>query len=428
MSAMSAPGTDPVFEETIIDGHLSDGYWIQPIDLTGDGRPDLVASGLASGRVNWYRNGDWTKHLVHELKRPVSLDGGDIAGAGRADLVVCHDYAPTMFVATPADGTVSWLENPGPGAIEEPWPIHFIGRLGSTHRLRLGRFADPHRLDLLALPVVGNLSGLDALHAPIRIMRYSRPDDPRGVDRWPAEVVNDTDFRVIHGVQVGWFGPPSPAGLDATVLASEEGLSWFGIDGSGAWRRIGLGRGEQDQRAVSGYAGSGNVAFGRQGDDPYAFIAALEPFHGNTLAIYHRVSGEGLTGGTWERQVLETFGELNDAGEGPVHHVVTADLDGDGDDEILVALRGPEPTQGVVYYKPIDVAAGKFERVRISTHSAARMAVADFDGDGRLDVATIGYNVPGYFECDDPQLVLLTNRFAHPRADCPVIPAGPLGG
>jgi hypothetical protein len=430
-------GTDPVFEPIVIDDALSDGYWIQAVDITGDGRPDLVASGLASGRVNWYRNGPWSRHLIHELKRPVSLDGGDIAGAGRTDLVVCHDYAPTMFEATPADGTVSWLENPGPGAVEEPWPARLIGQLGSTHRLRLGHFTDPGHLELLALPVVGPLSGADALHAPIRVVRYRRPDDVRGAAGWPAEDVNDDDFRVIHAAQVGRFGAPSPAGLDAAVLASEEGLSWFGYvpaersggsAGAGAWRRIGLGDGEQGQRAVSGYAGSANVAIGRLGDDPYAFIAAVEPFHGNTLAVYHRTGGEGLAGGTWERQVVETFGELNDHGEGPAHHVVAADFDGDGDDELLVALRGPEPTQGVVYYKPVDVAAGKFERVRVSTPSAARIAVADFDGDGRLDFATIGYYVPGYFECDHPQLTRFANRFAAPRPDLPAIPAGPLGG
>jgi hypothetical protein len=425
---MNPSGTDPVFEPTVVDGDLPDGYWIQPCDLTGDGRPDLVVSGLDSGRVNWYRNPTWTKHLVHEFKRPVSLDAGDIAGRGRMDLVVCHDYARTMFEATPADGKVSWLENPGPDAVEQRWDLHPIGQLGSTHRLRLGHFSEPGRLELLALPVVGPRSGTDALHAPIRVVRYRCPDDPAAADGWPAEDVNDTDFRVIHGAQVGMFGPPSPAGLHATLLASEEGLSWFGVNGERRWQRITLATGEQGQQARTGYAGSANVAIGRMGGDPCAFLAAVEPFHGNTLAVYHRTSGEGLAGGTWERQVLETFGEPNEAGEGPAHHVVAADFDGDGDDELLVSLRGPEPTQGVVYYKPVDVAAGKFERVHVSTQSAARIAVADFSGDGRLDFATIGYDVPGYFECEHPQLMLFTNKFATRRQDLPSIPSGPLGG
>jgi len=126
--------------------------------------------------------------------------------------------------------------------------------------------------------------------------------------------------------------------------------------------------------------------------------------------------------------VIDVFGEPNEAGEGPLHHVVCADFDGDGDDEFLVAMRGPEPHQGVMYYEPVDLAAAEFERTRVSTHSAARIAVADFTGDGRLDFATIGYYVPGYFLCEDPSLVLCTNSFGEPVEGRPPIPRGALGG
>ena len=428
--------TEPDFEPQVIDDDIPDGYWIQAVDITGDGRPDLLVSGLAGGQVNWYRNPQagadgrtpWSKHLLHEFLRPVSLDQGDIAGEGRTDFVVCHDYAETMFVATPANGKVSWLRNPGPDAVEQPWEARFIGQLGSTHRLRLGHFTDADHVDLLAMPVVGDASGMDALHAPIRIVRYRRPADVLDAESWEADLVDDSQFRVIHGVAVGRYGAPGADGLDATVMASEEGLSWFGVNAEGTWERVPLAEGETTPQGPSAYRGSANVAIGRIGDDPCAYLAAVEPFHGNTLVVYHRVAGEGLTGSTWEREVIEVFGELNEVGEGPAHHVVCADFDGDGDDELLVALRGPDPVQGVVYYKFSDVAAGKFERHHVATPSAARIAVADFSGDGRLDFATIGYDVPGYFECEHPQVVLFRNRFGQPRSDLPLIPPGPLGG
>jgi hypothetical protein len=420
--------SEPVFQAHVIDRDVTDGYWIQAVDVDGDGRPDLLTSGLASGKVVWYRNPDWQKHLVHEFVRPVSLDQGDITGDGTTDLVVCHDYAETMFVATPEDGRVSWLRNPGPDAVEGTWEVYPIGQLGSTHRLRLGHFTGLSSLELLAAPVVGPLSGADALHAPVRVTLYQRPDDVLAAGPWPSQVLDDENYPVVHGIALGNYGAPSPPGLDATILASAAGLAWFGVDGTGAWRGIPLAEGEQEEARETGYKGSGNVAVGRIGDDPFAYVVAVEPFHGDTLALYTRTGGEGVAGATWSRRVLERFPGRNDAGEGPAHHVVCADFDGDGDDEFLVALRGPMPEQGVFHYRPVDLAAGRVAKTRVSEPSAARIAVADFDGDGRLDFATTGYHVPGYFECEDPQVALFLNRFGRPVEDLPTIPRGPLGG
>ncbi len=418
----------PQFEAVLVESGLSDGYWIQAVDIDGDGRPDILTSGLAEGLVAWYQNPQWQKRTIHTFSRPVSLDQGDIAGEGRRDLVVCHDYAPTMFEATPADGRISWLRNPGRfDEGDEAWEARGIAQLGSTHRLRLGDFTGDG-MELLALPVVGPKSGMEALHYPIRVVLYRRPDNVLGADSWDGETVDEESFRVIHAAALGRYGSPSPVGLDATVLASEEGLSWFGVD-DGKWRAQVLGTGETEQEEQTGFKGSGNFAIGCIDGDPFAYIAAVEPFHGNTLALYTPDRSDGaLAQRKWHRQVIEVYGEPNESGEGPAHHVVTADFDGDGNDEFLVALRGPEPDQGVFYYKPTDLKEPLFEKHRVSTPSAARIAVADFDGDGRLDFATIGYYVPGYFLCDDPQVVVFFNRFGEPVPGQPTIPFGPLGG
>ncbi|MEU0383287.1 FG-GAP repeat protein [Streptomyces chartreusis] len=50
-------------------------------------------------------------------------------------------------------------------------------------------------------------------------------------------------------------------------------------------------------------------------------------------------------------------------------------------------------------------------------------AVADFNGDGRLDFAITAYDTVGYYRTKDPKVRLYTNAFAWPA---PVTP--PPGG
>jgi hypothetical protein len=407
--------TAPFFEKVTLADNQPDGYWILAADITGNGRPDIVTSGLAVGEVAFYENPGWAKRAIARFPLPVAVVAADVAGRGRTDLVLSHDYGNCMFWCRPEDGKISWLENPGEFEGDRPWDVHFISDLMAAHRLQVGHFTQTERLELLAMPVVGPRPFGEGVHEPVGCTLFERPDDPLAeASEWKGRVVDDDSFRIIHGVVTDRFGGRSGERLESFLIASEEGISWFYYDpAAGTWEVVPVGPGEPANEA--GFRGSGNVAYGRVGDDPYAYIATIDPFHGNVVTVYTRKPGQALTDHPWKRTVLDVFGPFDPATQGPGHHVVTGDFDGDGDDEFLVALKGPLPHQGVYYYKAIDVERGLFERWRVSSASAARIAVADFDGDGRLDFATTGYYTPGYYLCDNSQVNVFLNAFAPGR-------------
>lgn len=276
------------------------------------------------------------------------------------------------------------------------------------HRLRLGHFTQTRELELMALPTVG----IGHVHALVPVVLFRPGADVRRP--WDKHIVDDTHFRVIHGVEIQRNPLPGHGHLDSVLLATEEGVTWLHYDeGEGRFTTTHIGRGEHERFDRTGFKGSGDVGAGRIGDDPHAYVAATEPFHGNTLAAYVKERpGTPVTEAVWRRVVLDVFGDPNELGEGPSHQVVCADFDNDGDEEFLVALRGPYPWQGVFYYKVLDIAAGVFAKWRVSSDSVARIALGDFNGDGRLDFATIAYKVDKYFLAEDAKLCLFHNDIA----------------
>lgn len=412
---------EPVFRQSVIDGDPRDGYFIRAVDLDGNGRPDLVASGLTRGEVVRYENPSWTKRTIVSMgdRKPVAFDAADLTGDGLPDLVLCHDYGGCMFDCGPRDGVISWLHNPGPDGGDKPWTLRHVDDLVATHRVRLGHFTTDGRVQLAALPVVGPQGGAEGVRSPVRLMLYDVPDEPLADGAgWRGRPIASSDLTAVHGVVAGRFPSTPRPDLESFLLATGEGISWLGAGPGGEWQTRNIGRGVPPQGSVETpafeFSGSGNLAVGRVGGRPCAVILAVEPLHGNTLAVYVRPAGTVAPFDTpWERRQLRVFDRPDERHDAVGHHVVVADFDGDGDDEFLVAMRGPAPAQGVFYYK-LDASGNVLVEKQVSTESTARIAVADFDGDGRLDFATTAYDTVGYYEIPDPKVLLFSNAFGAP--------------
>jgi len=405
----------PYFERQLVEDKRGDGYWIEAFNITDDSRPDIVGYGLGMGEVNLYKNPHWKKTLIAKYPGPVGMHHGDINRDGKMDIIICYQYGQTMVMCDPQGGKIDWLENPG--TPDGEWKHHYIGRATAMHRLRVGYFTQEEKLEVLALPIVGRPNDV---HSVVPVKLFTQPEDLENAPEWDEHLIDQGNYHVIHSVSMNKFnkkfGIKPTSNLDSALIASEEGVTWLYYDPEEQrWHRQLVGSGEVGEASKTGFKGSADVDMGKVGDDECAYIATVEPFHGNTIAVYYKDTQSQPDPGwdwKWQRVVLDVYDNPNPLGEGPGHFVICADFDGDGDDEFLVALRGPMPWQGVFYYKAVDVQKGAFVKWRVSDDSAARIAVADFDGDGRLDFATIGYSVAGYFQAENPLIAVFYNRFA----------------
>jgi hypothetical protein len=402
----------PRFSAQLVISQLRDGYWLESLDLNGDGRPDLIGFGLAMSEIYWYENGiEWKRHLVTSgMRMPLGMDYGDISGKGHQDAVICYElFGPGGRIddPDPDGGKIDWIENPGyPANTQQRWARHYIGRTTGMHRVCVGYFTQREKIEVLGFPIVAR----ENLHALVPVILFRKPDGVESASAWPMSTVDDASFRMIHGaIKKRNFIPGSE--LDSVLAASDEGITWLYYDPSASrWVKQLIGTGELTQFDQTGFRGSGDADAGQLGEDPFAYVAALEPFHGNTVAVYTKQS-DGLADQVeWKRYLLDIYGDPNEKGEGPGHCVVCADFDGDGDDEFLIALRGPRPWQGVMYYKAIDARKGIFTKWQVSSDSAARIALGDFFGRGKIDFATIAYSVPKYYVAKDAKITVYRNE------------------
>ena len=222
------------------------------------------------------------------------------------------------------------------------------------------------------------------------------------------------------------------------LIASREGTTWLHYEDK-KWKRdlISIGEPKEARQSPTSESpgsgdhwGSGAVDAGKIGDDPFAYIATMDPFHGTTACVYTKIN-RSLKNEQWKRHVLDVYGTPNQqlkTGDGPGHFIVCADFDGDGDDEFLVSLfgsvdrdqdgeaiepsAGPNPNKGIMYYKALDLENGVFAKWRIAEESSARLAIGNFGDNGVIDIVSISYNIDRYYTEPNPVVTLHLNNFA----------------
>ncbi|MBK9169416.1 MAG: VCBS repeat-containing protein [Bryobacterales bacterium] len=351
------------FRERLIATGLQGGYQVVAADLNRDGRPDLIALASRMDELAWYENPSWRRHVIADgLKRMINLAVWDTDGDGIPEIVLAHDFENR---AKQSIGTVSVLRSQGDP--REPWKVAEIDRIPTSHRIRWADIRGDGRKVAINSALTGPNVNAPEDRAPTPLVFYDPEDwmrrDISGTPEAPA------DEGVVHGI---WVIDWDSDGREEILTASFLGIHLFKLGRDERWSK---------KRIVAGdtspwpKGGSSDVAVGTlQGR---RFLASIEPWHGNQVVVYREEKG------MWRRQVIDTT--LVDG-----HTILTADFNGDGRDEIVTGFRGEG--RSVHIYHANSGNGGKWTRQTLDSGgiAAAACTTADFDGDGRPDVACIG--------------------------------------
>jgi hypothetical protein len=354
----------PNFQPQTIDSKVAIGYGLAIGDVDGDRKPDILLADKT--QIVWYRNGDWKRFVMAEnltARDNVAIAARDIDGDGKVEVAVGAQWNPGETSDTTQSGSVQYLIRPADPT--QRWEAVPLPHEPTTHRMKWVRMAQG-KYSLVVVPLHGR-GNRNGEGAGVRILAYIKPENPR--DAWQTVLLDDS-LNMTHNFDVA----PLP-GTDAEriVVGGKQGAVTI-KPRDGKWA-------EKSGERVSGVGerrGIGEIRQGRLGSA--GFITAIEPMHGNDLAVY-------ILGDQPARHLLtDTFAEG--------HALATADLLGLGRDQIVAGWRNPDAAGkvGIKLFVPTDEAGSRWESHVIDDNTMATedLAVADLDGDGRPEIIAAG--------------------------------------
>lgn len=341
---------------------------VRAADLDGDGDMDVVSASTNDAKVAWYPNLDGagtfgTQQVITTLA--VGAISVDIANLD-------DDFDLDVVSASTLDNKIAWYESfTGKGRVRFSL-LHTVSGFNET----LGA----HAVSTADLDGDGDQDVLSASFNDYKIAWYPNNGGELG------------DQRVIT----------NSAALARDVFAADidgdgdmDVLSASGYDNAIKWYENFDGKGNFDVlQVITNNADNAYAVYAADLDGDGDLDVLSASFDDDTIAWYENLDGQG------------TFGNLtliNRATKGAID-VVAADMDGDGDQDVIAASSFDHT---ISWFENLDGKANFSEQLIITTEAnlATSVHVEDVDMDGDLDVlsASSGDNKIAWYQNIDGQ-------------------------